>query len=89
METVNNMPFELRLAAVIHLLSSSALRGATFNKTEALREHLRSAADESGIDPYLRSALQEALGGWEAVACHPASVAVDYYPPAAIGCSTH
>ncbi|NHC05865.1 hypothetical protein [Azonexus fungiphilus] len=83
------MPLELRLAAVIHLLSSSALRGATFHKTEALRAHLRCVADEDGLNPYLRSTLQEVLGGWEAVHCHPASVPVDCYPLAAPGCQTH
>jgi hypothetical protein len=84
-----DMPLELRLAAVIHLLSSSALRGATFHKTEALRAHLRCVADEDGLNPYLRSTLQEVLGGWEAVHCHPASVPVDCYPLAAPGCQTH
>ena len=84
-----DMPLELHLAAVIHLLSSSALRGATFHKTEALRAHLRCVADEDGLNPYLRSTLQEVLGGWEAVHCHPASVPVDCYPLAAPGCQTH
>lgn len=84
-----DMPLELRLAAVIHLLSSSALRGATFHKTEALRAHLRCVADEDGLNPYLRNTLQEVLGGWEAVHCHPASVPVDCYPLAAPGCQTH
>lgn len=84
-----DMPLELRLAAVIHLLSSSALRGATFNKTEALRGHLRCATETKGIDPYLKSTLQEVLCGWEAVACHPASIPVDFYPMTHPGCRTH
>ncbi|WP_240494552.1 hypothetical protein [Azonexus hydrophilus] len=84
-----DMPLELRLAAVIHLLSSSALRGATFNKTEALRAHLRGVSEIDGINPFLKSTLQEVLGGWEAVQCHPASIPVDFYPLTALGCQTH
>lgn len=84
-----DMPCELRLAAVIHLLSSSALRGATFHKTEALRAHLRSVARCEGLNPYLKSTLLEVLGGWEAVSCHPASIAVDSQPMAAPGYQTH
>lgn len=88
MENVE-MPPELRLAAIIHLLSSSALRGATFHKTEALRAHLRSIAAGDGLSPYLRSTLQEVLAGWEGVACHPASTAVDCYPQSQPGCPLH
>ena len=84
-----DMPLELRLAAVIHLLSSSALRGATFNKTEALRAHLRGIKNIDGINPFLKSTLQEVLGSWEAVQCHPASIPVDFYPLTAPGCHTH
>ncbi|HOI51852.1 MAG TPA: hypothetical protein PLN02_05700 [Azonexus sp.] len=83
------MSLELRLAAVIHLLSSSALRGATFHKTEALRAHLRSVADSDGLNPYLKSTLQEVLGGWEAVSCHPASIPVDFRSLAEPSCQTH
>ena len=85
----SDMPVDLRLAAVIHLLSSSALRGATVNKTEALRGHLRGLSTQAGLDPYLKSTLQEVLGGWEAVHCHPNSVSVDFYPLTAPGCHTH
>lgn len=84
-----DMPVDLRLAAVIHLLSSSALRGATANKTEALRAHLRGVAAQEGLNPHLKNTLLEVLGGWEAVTCHPASVPVDYYPLAAAGAQTH
>lgn len=85
----SDMPVNLRLAAVIHLLSSSALRGATANKTEALRGHLRGLATQADLDPYLKSTLQEVLGGWEAVHCHPSSVSVDFYPLTAPGCHVH
>lgn len=80
-----DMSVELRLAAIIHLLSSSALRGSTLNKTEALRAHLT----QDGLDPYLKSTLQEVLGGWEAVQCHPNSVSVDFYPLTAPACHVH
>ena len=50
MESVT-LPFALRLAAIIQLLSSSALRGTTFNKTEALCHHLQQAATAEDIDP--------------------------------------
>ena len=85
----SDMPVDLRLAAVIHLLSSSALRGATLNKTEALRAHLRGIAAQDGLNPYLKSTLQEVLGGWEAVLCHPNSVPVDFYPLTAPGYHVH
>lgn len=38
------MPVDLRLAAIITLLSSSALRGTTPGKAAALRVHLEAAA---------------------------------------------
>ena len=84
-----DMPTELRLAAIIHLLSSSALRGATFNKTEALRAQLRDISEINSLNPFLKSTLLEVLGGWEAVQCHPASIPVDFYPLTAPGCHTH
>ncbi len=83
------MPIALRLAAIVNLLSSSALRGATANKTEALRSHLQAAVDTPNLDPYLKSALQEVLGGWQATHCHPNSISVDFYPLTVPGCLTH
>ena len=83
------MSIELRLAAIINLLSSSALRGATASKTDALRTHLQTAIGQPGLDPYLKSSLQEVLGGWAAVHCHPRSVSVDLYPLTAAGQLTH
>ena len=88
MESVT-LPFALRLAAIIQLLSSSALRGTTFNKTEALCHHLRQAATAEDIDPCLHSALREVLDSWQGVSCHPASIAVNHYPAIAPGYSTH
>lgn len=85
----SEMPVDLRLAAIIHLLSSSALRGATHNKTEALRSHLRHLATEDGLDPYLKSSLQEVLGGWDAVQCHPESIPVHHIPLTVPGCHLH
>lgn len=75
------MPDELRLAAIIALLSSSALRGATVGKVEALREHLEAAALSSAtIDPRLRQVLEDVFAQWLSVDCHAQSVAVDQCP---------
>lgn len=72
------MSLDLRLAAVITLLSSSALRGATANKTAALQSHLEAAASvKDELGPYLKDALEQTLAGWQSVQCHPASVPFD------------
>ena len=47
---IPEMPVDLRLAAVVHLLSSSALRGATPNKPAALRAQLRGLATPAALD---------------------------------------
>ena len=86
---IPEMPMDLQLAAVIHLLSSSALRGATPAKTDALRSHLRGIAAANGLNPHLREVLLEALDSWEAVDCHPASVAVTHPPLAPAGLALH
>ena len=83
------MPFDLRLAAIVTLLSSSALRGATANKTAALRVHLAAAASDSQIDPWLKDAIEQALAGWQAVDCHPASISVEFCPLTAPGQYIH
>lgn len=55
-------PIELRLAAIITLLSSSALRGPTANKTDALREHLEAAvALSETLNPHLQDSLKQVL----------------------------
>lgn len=72
------MSLELRLAAIITLLSSSAMRGATANKTAALQAHLEAAASASDeLGPYLKDALEQTLAGWQSVHCHPASAPFD------------
>jgi len=86
---IPDTPFELQLAAVIHLLSSSALHGATHQKTEALRAHLRSARNAERLDPQLKKTLQQVLDGWEAVYCHPASTPVSHRLIAATSRQTH
>lgn len=83
------MPLDLRLAAIVTLLSASALRGATLNKTAAIRAHLTAAARDSEIHPLLRDSIEEALAGWQAVRCHPASVSVEFCPMTAPGQSIH
>lgn len=82
-----DLPLDLRLAAILSLLSSSALRGATPNKTAALQMHLEAAAaaPETMAEP-LREALAEVLGGWLQVHCHPASVPLAHCPVPAGGC---
>lgn len=87
---INAMSTELRLAAIITLLSSSALRGATANKTEALRKHLEAAAlSHASINPNLRSALEDALAEWISIECHPESVVIDCCALAASGQVIH
>ena len=89
MET-DEMSIETRLAAIITLLSSSVLRGATANKTAALRVHLKAAGcGGEALNPYLRDALEQTLAGWQSVDCHPASIAVDYCPLTVPGQSLH
>ena len=70
---------ELRLAAIITLLSSSALRGTTASKAAALLAHLEAAAfSRDALNPHLRSALEDALAEWLTIDCHQESVAVDF-----------
>ena len=70
---------ELRLAAIITLLSSSAIRGATPCKSHALRAHLEAAAFATeSLHPQLRTALENTLAEWMTIECHQKSVAVDF-----------
>ena len=83
------MPIDLRLAAIVTLLSASALRGPTIAKTQALRAHLGAALAATDLPSELRDALEQALAGWRAVECHPASVSVPLCPLTAPGQSLH
>jgi hypothetical protein len=84
------MSFECRLAAIITLLSSSALRGATVNKAAALQDHLATAVcTNEEITPYLRDALEQTLAGWQRVNCHPHSVSIENYPLTTPGQALH
>ena len=75
------MPIDLRLAAIIALLSSAALRGASCGKVEALREHLEAAAlSGAALDANLRRVLEDALAQWLSVDCQRPSVALEYRP---------
>ena len=75
---IDSMPSELHLAAIIALLSSSALRGTTAAKAAALRAHLEAAAfSRDAIAPPLRNALENALAEWLTTDCHEQSIAVD------------
>jgi hypothetical protein len=87
--TTDAMPSELRLAAIVTLLSASALRGPTVAKAAALRAHLAAAVADAALGPELRDALAQTLAGWQAVECHPASVSVPLCPLTAPGQSLH
>lgn len=80
------MPIDMRLAAIVHLLSSSVLRGTTASKTAALQAHLGAAAVASEhLGPCLQNAIEDALAHWQDVQCHPNSIPVDHFPFAASG----
>jgi len=84
------LPTELRLAAIITLLSSSALRGTTASKATALRAHLEAAAfTAKALNPHLRTAIEDALAEWITTECHLNSVPVDFCALAASGQSLH
>lgn len=86
----DEMTIELRLAAIIMLLSSSALRGATPQKTEVLRHHLQCAANSGEtLEASLQAALEHTLADWRSVECHPRSVPCDARPLCAPGQSLH
>lgn len=87
--TTDPMPSALHLAAIVTLLSASALRGPTVAKTAALRAHLGAVLSDAEMAPELRDALEQALAGWRAVECHPASVNVPLCPLTAPGQSLH
>lgn len=80
---------ELRLAAIVTLLSSSALRGPTRNKIAALRTHLAAALADEHVDGHLRDAIEQALAGWQIADCHPASASVSCCPITVPGQSLH
>ncbi len=56
---------ELALAATLHLLSSSVMRGMTPAKTGALLAQLRILIAEEGLDPLLRRTCSELLEQWQ------------------------
>lgn len=85
----DDMPSALRLAAIVTLLSASALRGPTAAKTAALRAHLGAALADATLPGELRDAIEQALAGWRAVECHPASVSVPLCPLTVPGQSLH
>ena len=76
---VDAMSPELHLAAIVSLLSSTALHGATAGKLDALRAHLEAAAlSVEPLDPRLRQSLEDALAHWLSVDIDaPARTALD------------
>jgi hypothetical protein len=59
-------PPELQLAAVLYLISSSALRGISEVKTRALLGHLHHLAVHPDLPPVLRNAVAELIELWSA-----------------------
>lgn len=89
MET-DEMSLDLRLAVIITLLSSSAQRGATANKTAALQSHLEAAVFAAeALGPCLKDAVEQTLAGWQKVHCHPDSVPFDACPLTMPGQALH
>jgi len=73
----------LRLAAIVALLSSSALRGTTASKNAALCMHLETLLrQKEALDPNLRKTLEQTLAEWK-ITTHihscPTRVAQDNY----------
>lgn len=83
------LPLDLRLAAILTLLSASALRGPTAAKAAALRTHLAAALADKTLTPTLRDTLDQTLAGWQGVECHPASISVPLCPLTIPGQSVH
>lgn len=83
------MPLDLRLAAIVTLLSASALRGPTVAKSKALCAHFCAALADEALSPRLRDALEQTLAGWRGIECHPASVTVSQCPLTLPGQSLH
>lgn len=84
------MPTELRLAAILSLLSSLALHGVTAGKTAALLAHLEATAlTHAAINPHLKQVLEDALADWMSVECHQRSVSVDFCAVAVAGQALH
>lgn len=89
-DSPDDLPLELRLAAVITLLSSSAIRGATPCKAQALRKHLEAAAlSPHPLNAHLREALENALAEWLSIECHDKSVPVEVCALAQSGQTYH
>jgi hypothetical protein len=89
-ESSDTMSLELRLAAIITLLSSSAIRGTTPCKSHALRMHLEAAALSAlPLNDKLREALENTLAEWLSVECHDKSVPVDVCALAQSGRAYH
>jgi hypothetical protein len=68
MTNTEEFPLDLRLAAIITLLSSSSLKGITAGKSAALRQHLDAAVVETmmrGCHAHLTSALQDVSQSWQ------------------------
>lgn len=64
------MSMELRLAAIISLLTSSTLRGASSGRVEAICAHLKAAVHSADVlDCYLKKTLENVLTEMQALEC--------------------
>ena len=60
------MTTPLRIAAIVSLLSASALRGTTASKNAALRMHLETLLrQDNTLEANLRKTLEQALSEWK------------------------
>jgi hypothetical protein len=80
---VEDLPLDLRLAAIVTLLSSSALNGRTPGKAGALRHHLEAAIPAAGkaCHAHLADALRQAMRDWQEVCPNSMAEARLYFRP--------
>ncbi len=65
-ESMEPMTTPLRIAAIIALLSASALRGTTASKNAALCMHLETLLrQDNTLEANLRKTLEKALSEWK------------------------
>jgi invasion protein IalB len=76
-----DLSLDLRLTAIVTLLSSSALKGVTMSKAAALRQHLEAAVQTAEQTPerhgHLASALRDAAQNWRQV-CRQSTTATPH-----------
>lgn len=63
---IETMPPEWHLAAALHLLSATALRGASAAKTAAMLAHLERLCESPELDPVLKDTIADLMQAWGA-----------------------